>query len=229
MTKIVLVDFCGTGIKPGELQACANALQAQIQTQFALPQPLGWGITAQVRAAKSAIDILPDEWVCGFWKTADEPGALGYHDKTPAGKPIMKCFPLLDKEDGVPWQPTASHEILETLLDAELNLCFQAPDGTVWAGENSDAVEQDTYPVLGVPLSNWCTPLWYSGAQIGKFDWMGLCKSSFEIRPGGYGQTWDPEKGWQQILNQEKKPRPYRLEHIGRGARRMAQTAKVIR
>lgn len=229
MTKIVLVNFPATKIRPDELKACAIALETQIKTQFAMPQPVGWGISCEyVRAASNEKDIRSDEWPCLFMAEADQPGALGYHDKTPSGKPIMKCFPLLDKADGVPWQPTASHELLETLLDAELNLCFQASNGIIWAGENCDAVEADTYDVMGVPLSNWCTPLWFSNVQVGRFDWMSLCKKPFEIRKGGYGQIWKADYGWKQVVHSDKAPRSYRLAHIGRGMKRVASHVKVI-
>lgn len=232
MTKIVLVDFGGTGISPVELAGCANALQTQVNTQFAVAPPFGWGIGVEyIRAGKSKSDIKDDEWLCGFFAEADAPGALGYHDRTPTGKPLMKCFPLLDQIDKHHWTVTASHEVLETLLDPELALCFQAESGDIYAGEVADAVEQDSYAVAGALMSNWVTPAWFmppAVAQGVKYDWLGLCKTDHEIRPGGYAQTWSPNSGWTSHMQADRSPRAYRLEHIGRGMLRNAKHRKVI-
>jgi hypothetical protein len=228
--KIVLVDFGGTSLNSHDLHRCAVALQMQVNTEFALPPPVGWGLGVQyVRVASQPHDVRPDEYVCGFMATADVPGALGYHDRTPHGLPFMKCFPLLDAQDGQPWQPTASHELLETLLDPELSLCFQAPDGTIWAGEVADAVEADTYYLGGVPLSNWCTPSWFQPpADLSgiKFDWMGLCSEPFEVRQGGYAQQWDGAQ-WNQVESQDKAMRAYRSRpHNGRRDQRRGKVKK---
>lgn len=242
LPKIVLADFGGTGLLQADLVALAAALELQVNTQFALPPPLGYGLEVQyvrlgsttavpqINAGAKLAAPGVDEVVIGFFAKADQPGALGYHDRTPAGLPLIKCFPLLDKGDGSAWQVTASHELLEELVDPELAKCAQATDGKIWAYEVCDAVEQDTYSINGVPLSNWNTPAYFEPPQDltnVKLDWLGLCKTPGEIRPGGYGQFWDGGQ-WQQILSQARSPRSYRLGNIGRGMRRVARHQKVL-
>jgi len=230
--KVVVVDFGGTGVEPAEIVAYAAAQQRQINEQFAMPAPMGWGVGVQyVRAAANAKDIRPDEVVIGLFATADQPGALGYHDKTPSGMPVGHVFPPLDKADGVPWTTTASHELTEILGDPELNDASQRPDGVFMAKEVADAVEQDTYEINGVPLSNFCLPLWYGGPASGaKYDYLGLCKAPFEIRPGGYAQSWSDDQGWTQTFAQ-KAPRAYRAQArpFSRHARRQARAASRVR
>lgn len=242
LPKIVLVDFGGTGLLQNDLMALATALEIQVNTQFALPPPLGYGLeVASIRlGSSSAVPqisggirlALPasDEIVCGFFAAADQPGALGYHDRTPSGLPLIKCFPLLDKSDGSDWRVTPSHEILEELKDPELSCCAQAPDGKIWAYEVCDAVEQDTYRINGVPVSNWNTPAYFeppSDLKDVRLDWMGLCKTPGEVRPGGYAQFWDGGQ-WQQVLSQARAPRSYRMGNIGRRMRRIAKHQKVV-
>lgn len=226
---IVLVDFGGTNMHPQGLMGCAHALQLQVQSQFSLPPPLGYGVSVSyVRVAKTPTDVHAAEWAVGFLAQADVAGALGYHDRTPHGQPFMKCFPLLDESDNAAWQVTASHELLETLADPELAKCAQAPDGTIWAYEVCDAVEEDVYMVAGVPVSNWNTPAWFEPPSDGtgvKYDWMGLCKSAFEIRPGGYGQTWDGSS-WIEQQSEQKHVRAYRT-YGHEGSRRRARRARL--
>lgn len=232
--KIVVVDFGGTGVSAADIAKYAAAQQRQINEQFAAPPPVGWGAGCQyVRAAASSTDVKPDEVVIGLFAHADQPGALGYHDTTPSGMPVGHIFPPLDAQDGVAWQTTASHEILEILGDPELNLCFQRTDtGAFVAGETADAVEQDSYAIDGVPLSNWCTPLWFSppqNRQGAKYDYLGKCTGPYEVRPGGYMQTFDPAQGWTQSYGEHAPAmRAYRkMERTTSRAARRATKAKA--
>lgn len=221
--RIALVDFGGTGVDPSALGPCAAALAKQVNQQFALPSPIGHGISISGMRVCSPSEVAQDEWVIGLVSHPDVPGALGYHDRTPSGRPFMKVFPLLDAQDGVSWQSTASHELLETLKDPELGQCVQGPSGKIWADEVCDAVESDSYSIDGVPVSNWVTPLWAQSLAPGqpqKYDWMGLCTQPEEIRPGGYAQWWDPQTGWNEV---DARKRAYRRNHDGRSARRRAR------
>jgi hypothetical protein len=223
LAKVVLVDFGGTGVDPAELEPVAEALQIQVNTQFAVPAPDGWGIGVEYVRSAGAADIKADEIVLGLWEKADMPGALGYHEKSPHGLPYAKCFPLLDKGDNHAWPITASHELLELLCDGELGMCSQNPNtGAIWALEVCDAVERDSYLIEGIAMSNWNTPAWFCPpTQGGKFDFLGLCSRPYEIRPGGYGQTWDGQS-WNMTYasSPQLSPRSYRLSVIGRGLRR---------
>ncbi len=55
-----------------------------------------------------------------------------------------------------------------------------------------DAVEQTSYVIDGVKVSNFCLPPFFepvANLQGVKLDWMGLCKQPLEILPGGYGHA----------------------------------------
>jgi hypothetical protein len=221
-----MVDFASGA--DGDLAAVCAALQRQCQEQFALAPPFGHGLTASIRLAASDKDVAPEEWLLGLYLHPDQPGALGYHDRTEAGMPVMKIFPALDMQDNVPWSTTASHEVLETLLDPELCRAAQSPSGHFWALECGDFVENDTYEIDNIAVSNFSLPAAFeppSNLASVKYDWMGLSTGPFQIRPGGYGQYWDGRK-WVQVT---KTLRNARLALNQRGhsrhARRVASHA----
>ena len=212
--NMVIVDFGGTGVAAGGLPAIAAALTKQAQQHFALPPPYAYGIGATIRAGSGPHDVHPDEWVIGLLEKPDQPGALGYHDDTPNGKPFMKIFPkLFDNPNGDELSVTISHEVLETLADPNGARAAQWKDGKFWAYEVCDAVVQDSYAIDGIKVSNFCLPPYFEPVQSPtglKLDWMGLCKKPLEVRPGGYSQWFDPNKGWQQIQHADK-PSKYRI------------------
>src|SRR5215471_17347428 len=221
--RFAIADFGGTDVDPSTLPAIAAALTKQAQQHFALQPPYGYGLSATVRAASSPHDVHPDEWVIGLVTKADQPGALGYHDQTPTGKPYVKVFPLLDKQDGADLSVTISHEMCETLADPNGARAAQWKDGRFWAYEVCDAVEETSYVIDGVKVSNFVLPPYFEPVvrlTSLKFDWIGKVKAPLEILPCGYGQWFDPNKGWQQVQHAEKPPRAYRLEVKGRSAKR---------
>lgn len=224
-TAIVIVDK--TQRKADELEAAAQALTKQLHNHFSLPPPRGWGLSGHVRVATDIAPPKKDEWQLALLPEPDQPGALGDHDRTPAGLPLMRVFPLLDPSS--PWTVTASHEILETLADPELARAAQAPDGKFWAAEICDAVEIDEYPIDGIPVSNFVLQTYFEPPDdlTGvKLDHLGLVKRPFEIRSGGYGQYWTGTR-WREVVPTAKRASREILKKlgIGRAARRQAKTA----
>lgn len=215
--RVALVDHTGTyGV--AELMRVAEALQVQVMRDFALPPPYGWGLPAAVRAAHLA---LPHEWVLGLFADADQPGALGYHDETPTGMPLAKVFPFVDSS--APWSSIASHELLEMLADPLVCRAAQAADGRFFALEVCDAVEEDLYDVDGVRVSDFVLPAYFEPPRSTsglKLDHLGLIKSPYELRPGGYNQWYSPGDGWQMV--QADRRSAYRGAVTGRAARRRA-------
>lgn len=232
--QIVLIDFedKNTGVSKTERDRVAAALNVQFQQHFSQPPPYGYGISASIRVGAGPFDVRPHEWVLGLFTHPDVAGALGYHDQTANGQPLMKIFPPLDKQDGVAWSTTASHEIAETLADPNIARCAQSWDGRIWAYEVCDAVEQAYYLIDGVEVSDFVLPPYFepvSSLRGLKLDWMGLVKKPLAILPGGYGQYLDPLAGWQQVEAQAapgagpaSRPRAYRRDVKGRRSRRLA-------
>lgn len=206
--SIVIIDHPGSGADSSTLSAIAAAITKSLLGDFA---PF-YNRTATVRFDTSAAD---DEVVCGLFATADQPGALGYHDYPP----IIKVFPLLDQQDGANLSTTIDHEVKEALVDLTIDLSRMGVDGSFWADEPCDAVEQDEYTVDGISLSNFVLPSWYSGRDD-KLDFLAKLTKPLTLTPGGYAQWFDPANGWQQITHESKAPRPYRQRDGGRGARR---------
>ena len=219
--SVVIVDHPNSGCD-ADLAAIVAALQVQATRDFA---PL-FQVDCVVTTAKEA---SPDAWVIGLFSDPDQPGALGYHDTTPTGLPLAKVFPKLDAQDGSALSVTISHELLEMLADPLLSKAVQSPDGKFWAYEVCDAVENDQYLIDKVPVSNFVTPQYFEPppSSIGiLLDQMGLLKTPYEVRPGGYMQYF-ASGGWHQVLHKETARRSYRVKTSGRTARRVARTRVV--
>jgi len=215
----IVIKEVDSGINSHEILVAAAALQKQVLEHFS---PY-WGVFGSVRAATAGSPARTGEWIIELRKVPTVDGALGFHDEQPDGTPILYVFPELCATDNVSWTSCTSHEILETLADPLLRRCTQADDGTIWALEVCDAVEGDSYIIDGVQVSNFCFPSWSEPPKNLRgvsFDFLKLCTHPYEIRPHGYGQTYDPTSGWTSV----GQMRPYRISiknlGLSRGTRR---------
>src|SRR5205823_6411454 len=81
-------------------------------------------------------------WAMVFLDDADQPGALAYHDLTPDGFPIAKVFVRTTLQNGDLVSVSASHELVEMLVDPAINLMTTGPDpAIIYAYESADPVE----------------------------------------------------------------------------------------
>jgi hypothetical protein len=143
-----------------EVHAITSALQKQVDRHFSPT----WGIGAKLHFVPSTdMTSWSQQWNLVVLDTSDEANALGYHDLTPEGLPLGKCFAKTDLAYGAKLSVTMSHELLEMLGDPNINLCSQADDGTIYAYENCDAVEADDlgYDIDGVTVSDFVLPEWF--------------------------------------------------------------------
>jgi hypothetical protein len=84
---------------------------------------------------------------------------------------------------------TACHELFEMVIDPIANLWAEAADGTEYAYEMSDPVEEDTFLVDGIEMSNFVYPAWFElfvHPAGTKYDHLGLLKKPFSMTKGGY-------------------------------------------
>src|SRR5207302_7571086 len=128
-------------------------------------------------------------WQFVYFDDADTAGALGYHDLTQNGQPISKIFVKTTLADKQLVSVTAAHELFEMIIDPIANLWAEAADGTEYAYEMSDAVEEDTFPVDGVAMSNFLHPSWFEPFKHPpgtKFDHLGRLTKPFSMTKGGY-------------------------------------------
>lgn len=196
------------------------ALTAALQKcydQYFLPV---WGYPVTLYNAKSA---KPSDWQFVYFDTADEAGALGYHDLTRNGQPISKVFVKTTLEDRQLVSVTACHELFEMAIDPLANLWAEAADGTEYAYEMSDPVEEDTFLVDGIVMSNFVHPSWFEPFKHPpgtKFDHLGLLTKPFSMTKGGYviikrngrvGQVYGSEAKARHFALEDR--RGHRSEH----------------
>ncbi len=143
-----------------------------------------------------------------LWNKADVSNALGYHDKYNSGVPFGFVFTELAKQMGENWTVTFSHEALETIADPETNLLAAGPHPTIpnrtvfhWY-EMCDAVQDETYLIDNVEVSNFVLPLYFTSSDEmgGRNDFLGRIHAgktlkSFGVNPGGYIGFFDPVAG----------------------------------
>jgi hypothetical protein len=131
----------------------------------------------------------PSDWQFVYFDDADSAGVLGYHELTKDGQPVSKVFVKTTLADKQLVSVTASHELFEMVIDPIANLWAEAKDGTEYAYEMSDPVEDDTFLVDGVAMSNFVHPSWFEPFKHPpgtKFDHLGLLTKPFSMTKGGY-------------------------------------------
>ncbi len=169
-----------------DLGAPFDKLTAALQKcydQYFLPV---WGYPLKLYNTKVA---KPSDWQFIYFDNADQAGALGYHDLTENGQPISKIFVKTTIAAGEKVSVTACHELFEMAIDPIANLWAEASDGTEYAYEMSDPVEEDTFLVDGIAMSNFVHPSWFEPfvhPAGTKFDHLGLLKKPFSMTKGGY-------------------------------------------
>lgn len=131
----------------------------------------------------------PSDWQFVYFDDADVAGALGYHDLTKNGQPVSKVFVKTTLSAGEKVSVTACHELFEMVIDPIANLWAEAGNGTEYAYEMSDPVEEDVFLVDGIEMSNFVHPSWFEPFKHPpgtKFDHLGLLKKPFSMTKGGY-------------------------------------------
>jgi len=186
---VALVDDSKT-VDPQDLARVVGALNAQVQNDVARV----WGVAATVGAYPSA---PPQTWAIQLQAQLDQPGALGYHsdDNNQPG-----AFVELDSS----WTVTASHELIEMLVDPfgsrmtsarlpqNLNpqqIGLSSATALVhYLLEACDPCENSSYPVGGVELSDFLLPAWYRSAPVGcaHYSHTGFCTQPRQVADGGY-------------------------------------------
>lgn len=207
------------------LDEIAQAVTIWSERDVGKAPPYGWGISASVRVAKNASDVLPGEWQIVLMSHPDVAGALGYHYKTPHGQPYVRAFPKLlsdPSELGI----TVAHEVVEVLANPELNTVAVGNDGLLRAQEPGDPVEAFSYPVTiasgkQIAMTAWCTPAYFEPPD----DLTGIplavgadVKTPGEILDGGYQILFDAaSKQWTTEQKGEMSPYRQKLHELGWG------------
>jgi hypothetical protein len=208
MSKIIIsVINKSTVLKDADVQAYVVDQQTQIDRDFV---PI-WGCAATLVFVPKGQTPAKGTWQLVMLDTADQAGALGYHDLTPDNLPLAKVFAKDDLKYGYKWTVTASHEVFEMLVDPWINLTAFDNVSRFYAYEVCDAVEDDSfgYVVGKTLLSDFVTPAWFepTSTQPGTlYSFRNHVSGPFKLAKGGYISFLDirqPRKGWQQITAAE--------------------------
>lgn len=188
-----------------------RALQKCYDTYF-LPV---WGYPIKLYNTDKA---KSSDWQFVYFDDADTAGALGYHDLTKDGQPVSKVFVRTTLADKQLVSVTASHELFEMVIDPLANLWAEAADGTEYAYEMSDPVEEDTFLVDGIAMSNFVHPAWFEPFKHPagtKFDHLGLLSKPFSMTKGGYVITKKKGVVTEQFGSRAKSARFGREDRLG--------------
>ena len=154
-------------------------------------------------------------WAIVFLDNADQPGALAYHDLTPDGLPQSKVFVKTTLDDNELVSVSASHELVEMLVDPAINLMTTGPDPKlVYAYESADPVEALSFPVNGIQMSDFIYPAYFEDFHKPgsvHFDQLHKIKKPFQILAGGYQIIFRNGK-WSQVYGSKTKQKSFSLE-----------------
>jgi hypothetical protein len=150
-----------------------------------------------------------------FLDDADQPGALAYHDLTPDGLPQSKVFVKTTIENHDLVSVSASHELVEMLVDPAINMMTTGPDPrTIYAYESADPVEALSFRVNGIPMSDFVYPSYFEDfhkARSVQFDRLKKIRRPFQILAGGYQIIFKNGK-WSQVFGSAAKTRRFARE-----------------
>jgi hypothetical protein len=187
-----------------------------------------WGAPARLVRSKG---FVKGAWAMVFLDSADQPGALAYHDLTPDGLPQAKVFVKTTLENHDLVSVSASHELVEMLVDPAINLMTTGPDPkAVYAYESADPVEALTFKVNGIPMTDFVYPAYFETfhkAGSVQFDRMNKIKRPFQVLSGGYQIVFKNGK-WTQVFGSTAKRRRFAREDR-RGHRSAQRAARRLR
>jgi hypothetical protein len=190
MTAIAVVNK-STLVSTADVKTMVQACATQIKRDAAP----AWGkAPIPVVYLSSEHDAQPGMWVVVVLDNADQAGALGYHSERANGVIYGRVFakPVLDNGGDGLHKPLSvasvlSHECLEILADPNCNLFAQVNEDLVCL-EIADPVEDLSYAVGGITVSNFVLPSWFDANTLKgtKVDFLGKLPKPFTLAPGGY-------------------------------------------
>lgn len=193
--QVELLDPEGL-VDPGELDQVAAALKQQIDEDL-VPT---WGAGANVSVG--ADGGTPGAWTITIASDLP-PTELGVHLDDQSGQPYARI------EFGQDWSITASHELLEMLVDPYGSRLVLAPsidpaDGgkmVQYLVEIGDPVETKDYLKADVMVSDFVLQDYYHRQPHpnDRYDTLAQVDAPYEVLPGGYISWFDPlDSKWHQ-------------------------------
>ncbi len=187
-----------------------------------------WGTPAKLVKSDG---FIKGAWAMVFLDDADQPGALAYHDLTPDGLPQAKVFVKTTIKNNDLVSVSASHELVEMLVDPAINMMTTGPDPKLmYAYESADPVEALSFPVKGIPMTDFVFPAYFEAFHKPgsvQFDQMKKVREPFQILSGGYQIIFKNGK-WKQIYGSKAKKKAFKREDR-RGHRSEQRAAKKLK
>jgi hypothetical protein len=148
--------------------------------------------------------------------------------------PISKVFVKTTLDDKQLVSVSASHELVEMLVDPAINLMTTGPNPKiVYAYESADPVEALSFDVDGIQMSDFVYPSYFENFHkpgSAQFDQMDKVRQPFQILSGGYQIVFKNGK-WSQVFGSETKKKAFakedRREHRSeqRAAKKLERSA----
>jgi hypothetical protein len=192
--SVVLINESSMPLTTERLNEVARALQIQVVRDF---QPV-WDESASVTVASRS------QVPAGAWpvRIVDDSPELGVHNDE-NGHPYAVVRATTD------WTITASHELLEMLVNPEGDRVIEGPDidpdnhgrRVEYLVEVCDACQVYDYPVGMVPVSDFLTPEYFRPERpaSGSVDFLGRLSSPLDVPKGCHLSWWDPQdRRWHQ-------------------------------
>lgn len=191
-----------------DFDALIAAMQAYVN-QYVAPV---WGTPAKLIKSTG---FIKNNWAVVFLDDTDDPTALAYHDLTPDGLPLAKVFVKTTIADGEKVSVSASHELVEMLVDPAINMMTTGPDPKIiYAYESADPVEALSFNVNGIPMSDFVYPAYFESFRKDgsvQFDHLNKVKKPFQILSGGYQIIFKNGK-WSQTFASKAKKKAFAKE-----------------
>jgi hypothetical protein len=188
-----------------DLRKLVSALNKQLERDFV---PI-WGYPATLHITEKP---KPGEWQVVFLDDSDAADALGYHDLTKNGEPVSKVFVKSTIAAGQKVSTTASHELLEMMIDPGAQMWAQDGNGLFYAYEMCDAVEDEEYEIDGVAVSDFVYPSffesWHKPLSV-RFDHLDKVARPFQTLTNGY-QIVSNGKSTREVFGSRSKERHFR-------------------
>jgi hypothetical protein len=186
-----------TSLSDKDARRGVAALATQVKRDFA---PV-WNVNAEIHFVPRGARARRGAWqlVLLDQRNADE----GYHELTREGMPLGKVFLREAMKTSAGWTTTASHELLELLVDPGTILGAFVEDRTlgprVYAYEVCDPVQDDrfAYEIGGVLVSDFVYPAWFEPWQKRgsvRFDHAEKLRLPFQVPRGCYAMFYDVRK-----------------------------------
>lgn len=189
ISPLIVVQNDSTVLTDEEIQNAIPAFQAAVHTDFS---PY-WDATCHLIFNAIKQPVPKGAWAYAIKDDSDQPDALAYHDVDGNDVPALFNFAKTEADDNASWTVGFTHELFEALGDPDIRGAEEQDNGTFFAREVCDPVEDDQFAYhrqgadgSQILISDFVTWNWFSSEAPGPYDFKGHCTTPGQILPNGY-------------------------------------------